>query len=169
MKKTNDLNNPTNFMILILFLLLNLIITKPVEAQDNSYNVSELRDYLVGRTSINKDLDYNGDGVVDILDLVATKNTVNCNFEELLNTDPGFKELHGQSNNLISTDPNRVTTTKKKGLFGNKKTTTKKATSPKSTTEKSQLPKKKQLKERLILKILRQRRKKQLEVQQLVL
>lgn len=132
-KKTDEINNSNNnLMILILLLSLGTLFMSPVLAEESKYNVEELRDCIVGRTSYNPELDYNGDGTVDILDLVMTKNTVNCNFEELINTDPGFKELHGQSNNLISTDPNRVTTTKKSGLFG-KKTTTKKSTTQKST------------------------------------
>lgn len=141
-KKTNEIKNSnnSNFMILILFLIVGTIFMNSVLADDGKYNVEELRDFLVGRTSYNKELDYNNDGVVDILDLVVTKNLVNCNFEELINTDPGFKELHGQSNNLISTDPNRVTTTKKSGLFG-RKTTTKKLTTEKETTSKRETTK----------------------------
>lgn len=140
-KKTDEVNNPTNLMVLILLLALSFFFTKPVMANENNYNVQELRDCIVGRTSYNKELDYNGDGVVDILDLLVTKNLVNCNFQELMNNDPGFKELHGQSNNLISTDPNRVTTTKKKsGLFGRKtttkRTTTKKESNGSQTTKK---------------------------------
>lgn len=135
-KKSNEANNPTNLMILILIAILSMAFISSVSAENSKYNVEELRDCIVGRTSYNKELDYNGDGKVDILDLVMTKNLDNCNFEELINTDPGFKELHGQSNNLISTDPNRVTTTKKSGLFG-KKTTTKKTTAKKETTKKN--------------------------------
>lgn len=134
-KKTDEVNNPTNFLILILIIVLSITFSSPVLAIDSKYNVEELRDCIVGRTIYNKELDYNGDGKVDILDLIMTKNLDNCNFEELINTDPGFKELHGQSNNLISTDPNRVTTTKKSGLFG-KKTTTKKTTASKASTTK---------------------------------
>lgn len=136
-KKTNEINTPnnSNFMILIFFLIISSLFMSPVLAEESKYNIEELRDCIVGRTSYNKDLDYNNDGVVDILDLVTTKNLVNCNFEELINTDPGFKELHGQSNNLISTDPNRVTTTKRSGLFG-RKTTTKRTTTERQSTAK---------------------------------
>ncbi len=130
----NNNNNPPNVMILLFFLALSsFFLMMPVEASEEEYRVSELRDVIVGKMPTNLELDYNNDGQIDILDLIATKNLVNCNFESLMNTDPGFAELHGHSNNLISVDPNRTTTTKKGKTT---KTTTTTAKANKTTTTK---------------------------------
>lgn len=113
------------------------------EEIENNYRVDEIRECIVGNIPFNEELDYNKDGKVDILDLIETKNLVNVNFEELLKTDPGFKEIHGQSPNILGEKIltskviiKKKTTTKKKTNEGSEGNNTKKTTSSKSTTTK---------------------------------
>lgn len=134
-QNNNNSNNNGNLFSIILLLALSLTLfnTANIKAEETIYRIDDLRDCIVGNIPFDKELDYNKDGKVDVLDLIYTKDLTNCNFEELLQTDPGFAELHGQSNNLISSSK-EWTTTKK----GNKtkKTTTKKVTTKKNTTAK---------------------------------
>lgn len=131
---SNNSNNNILSIILAIFILSSMFVTN-VSAEETSYQVPALRDVIVGRASYDKKLDYNNDGVIDVLDLVETKDLSNCSFENLLSSDPGFAELHGKSNNLISTDSEYVAPTKRTKLFGNDKTT--KATTKRTTKENS--------------------------------
>ena len=128
---SNDNNNSNNsFLTSILFLLMiSLSLISITNVNASNYRVDDLRNYLVGRGSYDKDLDYNNDGVIDVLDMIETKDLTNCNFDNLLSSDPGFADIHGQSNNLISTDSNFVRPTKN----SNKKSTTKKVTTKRTT------------------------------------
>ena len=128
-------NNGSNILsiLFVLFMLSSFLVTN-VFAEEGNFQISALRDCVVGRTAYDKSLDYNNDGVVDILDIIETKDLTNCSFENLLSTDPGFAEIHGKSNNLISSDSNYVPPTKRAG----KKTTrtTKERTTRNTTTRK---------------------------------
>ena len=116
-------NNNNQLLSLIFLFLLTLSSVFLTDVKATEYNVENIRKALVNNEKYSKSLDYNGDGVIDILDLIETKDLTNCNFSNLLSTDPGFAEIHGQSNNLISSDKNFEPPVSKKG----KKTTTKKA------------------------------------------
>lgn len=131
----NSNNQNGNNVLSILFALLAVtsLCSVAVKAEESKYQVSSLRDCIVGRISFDKQLDYNNDGVVDVLDIIETKDLSNCSFENLLSTDPGFAEVHGKSNNLISTDSEYVAPTKKTKLIGGDKTTTKKTTTKQSS------------------------------------
>lgn len=132
--ENDDKNNGSNILSIIFLLLLITSLTPKIIFADEgiNYQINTLRDAIVGRVSKNESLDYNGDGKVDILDIIETKDLTNCNFENLLSTDPGFAEIYGKSNNLISTDSNFVRPTKKSS---GKKTTTKKESSGNSKDE----------------------------------
>lgn len=124
----DDNNNNSNILsILLLLVIIPSLLTMNVLADDGmSYQVDALRDALVGRSEYNKSLDYNNDGTIDVLDIIETKDLSNCSFDNLLSTDPGFAELHGNSNNIISSDPSFVRPSSKGNIFGGRKTTKKK-------------------------------------------
>lgn len=122
-----------------------IVETNPVVTPDDDYLVrlDDLRDCIVGNIPFDETLDYNNDGKVDVLDIVYTRNTVNVNFEELLKTEPGFKELHGQSPNILGSkvtttkvviNKNKTTSRKTTIINGNNRTTSKKTTTSKTTT-----------------------------------
>lgn len=101
----NDSNNhPTNIngiMVLLILSIVSLFSANVYALEDEKeYKVEDLRECLVGNIPCESYLDYNSDGNVDIIDLMATRNTIDVNFEKLLNTDPGFKELHKFSPNI---------------------------------------------------------------------
>lgn len=127
-ENSNSDNGNSNILsIIFMLILVSSLFTKNVYADEGYYyQIDTLRDAIVGRVSVNESLDYNGDGKVDILDIIETKDLTNCNFDDLLSTDPGFAEIYGQSNNLISTDSSFVKPTKK---ASGRKTTTKKGSS----------------------------------------
>ncbi len=133
----DDNNNNSNILsILLLLVIIPSLFTMNVLADDGmSYQVDALRDALVGRSEYNKSLDYNNDGTIDVLDIIETKDLSNCSFDNLLSTDPGFAELHGNSNNIISSDPSFVRPSAKGNIFGGRKTTKKKT--EKATNEKT--------------------------------
>ncbi|MCH5167315.1 MAG: hypothetical protein J1F35_05420 [Erysipelotrichales bacterium] len=123
---TTSNNNGSNTVssIIILFMIALSIITLNVVYADE-YQIEDLRSHIVSGKGYNKNLDYNGDGKIDVLDIIETKDLTNCSFDNLLSTDPGFAEIHGQSNNIISSDSNYVSS---KGN-ASKRTTTKKNSS----------------------------------------
>jgi hypothetical protein len=150
-------NNNTNINGILLILAVSLISLFSINVSaldETSYRISDLRDCLVGLITCDSELDYSKDGSVDIVDIVYTRSTTNVNFEKLLNTDPGFKEIHGKSPNIVSNKSttttavvikSTTTTTKRTTTKGsssnnsssNNKTTTKKTTTAKTTTEKT--------------------------------
>lgn len=133
--ENNTGNNGTNILsILFALIFISSVFTMNVKAEETKYQVTAVRDVIVGRASFDKNLDYNNDGVIDVLDIVETKDLTNCSFENLLSTDPGFAEIHGKSNNLISSDSEFVAPTKKTKLFGGDKTTKERTTKEKSTS-----------------------------------
>lgn len=123
-----------------------IVENNPVVTPDDDYLVrlDDLRDCIVGNIPFDAELDYNSDGKVDVLDIVYTRNTVSVNFEELLKTEPGFKELHGQSPNILGSNvttkvivnKNKTTSRKTTIINGNNRTTNKKTTTKRSTTNK---------------------------------
>lgn len=134
----NTGNNGTNILsILFALIFLSSFLSMNVRAEEENYQVAALRDVIVGRASFDKNLDYNNDGVIDVLDIVETKDLTNCSFENLLSTDPGFAEIHGKSNNLISSDSEFVAPTRKTRIFGGDKSTTKRTTKEKTTKDKT--------------------------------
>lgn len=116
--KDNNSNNGNNILsILFMMLIVSYSFITFASADEAKYQVDALRDAIVGRASYDKQLDYNNDGKIDVLDLIETKDLTNCSFENLLSTDPGFAEIHGKSNNLISTDSEYVAPTKRTKMF----------------------------------------------------
>lgn len=129
---------PMSF-VLILLLSLGLIIPT---TQASEYRVSELRDCIVGNIPYDAELDYNGDGKVDIADIIETKDLSNTTLGD---DTPSHNFKPVESEGVHATDPtttiitSRETTTKK-GVFNinttKKHTTTKKVTTNKSPTTK---------------------------------
>lgn len=157
----SDSNNKINNILLILTIsLLGLFsitaqaledeITNPVEenvpvsTDGIEYRVDDLRDCIVGNLPYDAELDYNNDGKVDVLDIIYTRNTINVNFESLLKTEPGFKELHGQSPNILGgnvttkviIDKNK-TTLKRTTIVGGNNNKTTKGTTSRTTTSRT--------------------------------
>lgn len=92
-------------LLLALFVSLSLFIPI-VKAED--YRVDELRDCLVGNIPMDKTLDYNDDGVVDILDLIETKDL------SLVDTNPPVEE-EIEDGNFAPIENHRPTTTRRPG------------------------------------------------------
>ena len=156
----NGSNNVVSSIIILLMITLSMITLNVVYAE--GYKIEDLRSHIVNNKGYNKNLDNNDDGKVDVLDIIETKDLTNCSFENLLSTDPGFADIHGQSNNIISSDSSYVsskgnsskrTTTKKNSGSSNsnsgnavsngnlvlKRTTTKKATTTKASSSKEEV------------------------------
>ncbi len=127
-KKENK--GSTNALILLLIVVSGFTSVAYAEP-----SVSDMRLCIVNNEYV-KEFDYNDDGKVDVLDLVSTKDFSNCNFESLLIQEPGFAELHGESNNLISTDSNFVRPTKRPSKTTTKRAGSTSADSGKTTSKK---------------------------------
>ncbi len=153
----DDLKTPPtniNGILILLITSMALLFTFNVyalEGDEEEYLIDELRECLVGNIPCSDNLDYNDDGKVDITDIVYTRNTINVNFENLMNTDPGFKEIHKFSPNInneevkktsqaivIKSTTKRTTRGKKttKGQNATARTTTRKNTTERTTTGK---------------------------------
>lgn len=95
-------------LLLAFFVSLSLFIPI-VKAED--YRVDELRDCLVGNIPMDKTLDYNEDGAVDILDLIETKDL------SLVNTNPPVEE-ENNGGNFAPIENHRPSTTRRTGSSG---------------------------------------------------
>lgn len=104
----------------------------------SEYKVNELRECIVKKCKYKKELDYNKDNKIDILDILETRKTEGVNYEEVKkNEGPGFGKITGtaaQGIGQTTTKSTKKTTTKRKTT---KKTTTKKTTIKKTTTKKT--------------------------------
>lgn len=104
---TNKSNTNNNlFGLIILFILSITLFSGYKVYAEEQYRINDLRECIVGNIPYNKDLDYSGDGRVDVLDIIYTKDLSNTVYQEEQEVDPGFKEINGQSDNLISTAQN---------------------------------------------------------------
>lgn len=145
-------NHPTNINGIIVLLIATMMALFSVNVyaleDEEEYKVEDLRECLVGNIPCESYLDYNDDGKVDIVDVVFTRNTIDVNFEKLLNTDPGFKEMHKFSPNINNEEVKKTSqaivvrsTTRKTAMRttkgGSKKTTTKKDRTTRGTTTRT--------------------------------
>lgn len=145
-------NHPTNINGIIVLLIVTMMALFSVNVyaleDEEEYKVEDLRECLVGNIPCESYLDYNDDGKVDIVDVVFTRNTIDVNFEKLLNTDPGFKEMHKFSPNINNEEVKKTSqaivvrsTTRKTAIRttkgANKKTTTKKESNNRTTRSTS--------------------------------
>lgn len=145
----NSNNNPTNIngmIVLLLVSMLTLFSVNVYALEEGEYKVDDLRECLVGNIPCEDYLDYNDDGYVDITDIVYTRNTIDVNFEKLLNTDPGFKEIHKFSPNIKNEEVKKtsraivVKSTTKRTAMKTTKSKTKRTTTKrtkKTTAEKT--------------------------------
>lgn len=141
-KGNNGNITPMSF-ILVLILSLSLVIPHVMAVE---YRVSELRDCIVGNIPYDAELDYNGDGKVDIADIIETKDLSNITLGD---DKPSHNFKPVESEGVHVADPTTTTTmqtTTKNGAFNinttqkhssTNRTTTKKTTTVKTTTAKT--------------------------------
>lgn len=146
---TNHSTNINGIIVLLIATMMALFSVNVYALEDEEeYKVEDLRECLVGNIPCESYLDYNDDGKVDIVDVVFTRNTIDVNFEKLLNTDPGFKEMHKFSPNINNEEVKKTSqaivvksTTRKTAMRttkgGSKKTTTKKDRTTRPTTTRT--------------------------------
>ena len=146
---TNHSTNINGIIVLLIATMMALFSVNVYALEDEEeYKVEDLRECLVGNIPCESYLDYNDDGKVDIVDVVFTRNTIDVNFEKLLNTDPGFKEMHKFSPNINNEEVKKTSqaivvksTTRKTAMRttkgGSKKTTTKKDRTTRGTTTRT--------------------------------
>lgn len=139
-------NHPTNINGIIVLLIATMMALFSVNVyaleDEEEYKVEDLRECLVGNIPCESYLDYNDDGKVDIVDVVFTRNTIDVNFEKLLNTDPGFKEMHKFSPNINNEEVKKTSqaivvrsTTRKTAIRTTKGTNNNKTTTNNRTTK----------------------------------
>lgn len=129
--------------IITLYSLVLVCLLACYSVNASEYRVNELRECIVKKCSYKKELDYNGDKKIDILDILETRKTENVQYDEVIkNQGPGFGEITGtaaQGIGQTTTKSTKKTTTKRKTT---KKTTTRKTTTKKGTTTKKTTTKK---------------------------
>lgn len=134
-------NNTPNVMSFVLLLIISSSILLP-NVKAIEYQVDNLRNYIVGNIPYDADLDYNEDGIVDIADIIETKDLSNITLEE---NKPSYNFKPVESEGVHITTSTTTTTTEKNASFnintttttGNKGTTTKTTTTKKTTTAKT--------------------------------
>lgn len=140
---TNHSTNINGIIVLLIATMMALFSVNVYALEDEEeYKVEDLRECLVGNIPCESYLDYNDDGKVDIVDVVFTRNTIDVNFEKLLNTDPGFKEMHKFSPNINNEEVKKTSqaivvrsTTRKTAIRTTKGTNNNKTTTNNRTTK----------------------------------
>lgn len=110
-KASNDIET---LVLAFIFLLGALVLPSSVTALN--YEVDELRACIVGNIPHDNKYDYNNDGVVDVIDVITTKDLNNVTMESVGETHPGYITIEEQG----------YTTTRRPGYKppSTKKTTT---------------------------------------------
>lgn len=155
---------PTNFeekveevidtlSFILVFFLASFLFIPFVKAADVDPNM--IRECIVGNIPFNKEYDLNGDYKVDVVDILLTKDLSNVKLDSEDDQAPGFADIDGVSDTIISTGkdkttttttttkkvwipiPTKKTTTKNQRTTTNKKTTVRKTTAKKTTTKRT--------------------------------
>lgn len=128
----NGSNNIQNMSFILLLLLSVSLLIPNVKALE--YRVSELRDCIVGNIPYNSELDYNHDGIVDLADIIETKDLTNTTLETDL---PNYNFKPVESEGVHITEPTTTITTTTTNRTFNINTTQKRTTTEKSVTTKT--------------------------------
>lgn len=145
-EKKEDVIDTLSFILV--FFIASFLFAPFVKASDVDPNM--IRECIVGNIPYDKAYDLNDDYKVDVIDIILTKDLTNVTLEKDDNQNPGFADIDGVSDTIISTGQEKTTTTKKtttkkswwpvtttKKSTTSKKTTTKKTTTKKTTTKKT--------------------------------
>lgn len=90
-KSNNDIET---LVFALLFILASLFISVPVKALN--FEIDELRECIVGNIPEDEKFDYNEDGLIDVVDLIKTKDLDYATMEDVGEDHPGHFSIEDQ-------------------------------------------------------------------------